>query len=314
MASTGKCPACGEPMAPGATRCWGPCFWAFHEKIQHQRAERERQRLEKLKNHPGYPFLLKRREHFAAVMERHGRFAGAAVLAGLPPVQDLDVEEDMVAVRVTNQVLGSGTEISTFLVGEESATVEHVVVPETHAVIERVTNREEQPLLLGEEFWKQKSQRLSGRAVYAESPITCGLSLASMLSVLRQCPVETQDPKNAQWMLEWRTLQAHGRAVVSWTDVTEHLADVLAELVALSIQARVRPCPRCGSEDVVEIVYGLPGKETLESAKRGEIVLGGCIVFAGSARLGCRRCKHKWMTEEESGSCRLFPRSPDFSR
>ena len=34
-------------------------------------------------------------------------------------------------------------------------------------------------------------------------------------------------------------------------------------------------CPRCGSEDVVPILYGMPTEEAVEASVRGEIALGG---------------------------------------
>lgn len=34
-------------------------------------------------------------------------------------------------------------------------------------------------------------------------------------------------------------------------------------------------CPECGSQEVLPIVYGLPGSDMLEMSERGEILLGG---------------------------------------
>jgi hypothetical protein len=50
------------------------------------------------------------------------------------------------------------------------------------------------------------------------------------------------------------------------------------------------PCPRCGSTDAVEIIYGLPDMELGMAAERGEVVLGGCIVGDESPDYECRRC------------------------
>jgi len=55
-------------------------------------------------------------------------------------------------------------------------------------------------------------------------------------------------------------------------------------------------CPRCGSEDVAEVVYGwIPSlsenlKRDLDNRK---IVLGGCCVDS-NARWQCNKCKRKW--------------------
>lgn len=37
-------------------------------------------------------------------------------------------------------------------------------------------------------------------------------------------------------------------------------------------------CPVCGSGSL-PIVYGLPGYELMEAAERGEVALGGCLVW-----------------------------------
>ncbi|MGH2740545.1 MAG: hypothetical protein ACRDH6_08715 [Actinomycetota bacterium] len=58
-------------------------------------------------------------------------------------------------------------------------------------------------------------------------------------------------------------------------------------------KARVRACPRCGSEDQVRIVYGFPTGETVEAFKRDEIELGGCLT-GSPARWHCRACGHDW--------------------
>jgi hypothetical protein len=50
------------------------------------------------------------------------------------------------------------------------------------------------------------------------------------------------------------------------------------------------PCPRCGSINAVEIVYGLPDVELGMAAERGEVVLGGCIVRDESPDYQCRAC------------------------
>ena len=50
-------------------------------------------------------------------------------------------------------------------------------------------------------------------------------------------------------------------------------------------------CARCGSTDVIPIVYGMPDFDLVEASERGEVILGGCIVTIGAdppAR--CRRC------------------------
>ena len=37
-------------------------------------------------------------------------------------------------------------------------------------------------------------------------------------------------------------------------------------------------CPRCGSKESLELVWGHPTEETFDRADRGEIMLGGCCI------------------------------------
>jgi hypothetical protein len=50
------------------------------------------------------------------------------------------------------------------------------------------------------------------------------------------------------------------------------------------------PCPGCGSTDAVRIVYGYPDFELGEAERRGEVVLGGCLVGPESPDYECRGC------------------------
>jgi hypothetical protein len=50
------------------------------------------------------------------------------------------------------------------------------------------------------------------------------------------------------------------------------------------------PCPACGSTAVVRIVYGYPNVELGNAERRGEIVLGGCLVGPESPAYECRIC------------------------
>ena len=49
-------------------------------------------------------------------------------------------------------------------------------------------------------------------------------------------------------------------------------------------------CPACQSGDVVPIAYGLPMGEGLARAQRGEVMLGGCVVWDESPQWHCRAC------------------------
>ena len=51
-----------------------------------------------------------------------------------------------------------------------------------------------------------------------------------------------------------------------------------------------QPCPKCGSLDVVPILYGLPGPKGMEEGDRGKIFLGGCCVGESDPRKHCKAC------------------------
>lgn len=53
-------------------------------------------------------------------------------------------------------------------------------------------------------------------------------------------------------------------------------------------------CPFCESEEIIPIIYGLPGVELLEAAERGDVELGGCEVYYANEKHFCRECEKKW--------------------
>ena len=53
---------------------------------------------------------------------------------------------------------------------------------------------------------------------------------------------------------------------------------------------KTKPCPKCGSLDVVPILYGYPMPETMAKANRGLIALGGCCVSESDPRKHCNAC------------------------
>jgi hypothetical protein len=53
-------------------------------------------------------------------------------------------------------------------------------------------------------------------------------------------------------------------------------------------------CPQCGERTSVPIAYGLPPTEMFEQARRGEIVLGGCVIFDDSPSHACTSCRHQF--------------------
>jgi Zn ribbon nucleic-acid-binding protein len=53
-------------------------------------------------------------------------------------------------------------------------------------------------------------------------------------------------------------------------------------------------CPECKALDIVDIVYGYPTQETLQSWFKKEIELGGCIIGKHNPSHKCKKCEHQW--------------------
>lgn len=57
----------------------------------------------------------------------------------------------------------------------------------------------------------------------------------------------------------------------------------------------VTTCPTCGAA-AKPIAYGYPGRDLWESSKRGEVVLGGCVISDDDPTHVCER-GHRWREE-----------------
>lgn len=59
-------------------------------------------------------------------------------------------------------------------------------------------------------------------------------------------------------------------------------------------------CPKCGNDTGIPIVYGLPGPDLMESAQRGEVMLGGCLVMDENPDWRCTDagCGHEWKSAQ----------------
>ncbi len=53
-------------------------------------------------------------------------------------------------------------------------------------------------------------------------------------------------------------------------------------------------CPRCGSLNVVKILYGMPTYEAFVMAGEGKIKLGGCCITESDPEYFCKDCKNEW--------------------
>ncbi|WP_237495129.1 hypothetical protein [Modestobacter sp. L9-4] len=56
---------------------------------------------------------------------------------------------------------------------------------------------------------------------------------------------------------------------------------------------RGQVCPKCGMEDAVRVVPGLPDPGLLRAAERGLVVLCGCVVVDGQPEFRCRACAYE---------------------
>jgi hypothetical protein len=65
---------------------------------------------------------------------------------------------------------------------------------------------------------------------------------------------------------------------------------VVAEVSGVLKKRKPAPCPRCGSLDVVPILYGYPGPGMMEAAEKGKIALGGGCVGDRDPRKQCKAC------------------------
>jgi hypothetical protein len=59
----------------------------------------------------------------------------------------------------------------------------------------------------------------------------------------------------------------------------------------------VKRCPRCHSDDVKPIIYGMPTPETAEKSA-GRVVFGGCMVWEEAPDSHCEMCGHEWRVAE----------------
>ncbi|MDP5184414.1 hypothetical protein QOZ88_17400 [Blastococcus sp. BMG 814] len=60
-----------------------------------------------------------------------------------------------------------------------------------------------------------------------------------------------------------------------------------------------RVCPRCGRENSIPLVYGLPGSDLFEQAESGRVALGGCLVMDEQPAFVCRSCDLAWGDESD---------------
>ena len=83
-----------------------------------------------------------------------------------------------------------------------------------------------------------------------------------------------------------------------------------------TLRRRPKRCPRCRSERVAYLLWGLPaGSDTLrELVDGGEVELAGCLIPAppdAPASWVCRSCRHAWGLTAKERREGLAPVGPD---
>jgi hypothetical protein len=71
------------------------------------------------------------------------------------------------------------------------------------------------------------------------------------------------------------------------------------------IDRRSQRCPTCGAPGV-RIVYGYPDVELFESGRRGEVIIGGCVVSGDDPTHGCVN-GHRWRQDRTRRNGRRSP-------
>lgn len=69
--------------------------------------------------------------------------------------------------------------------------------------------------------------------------------------------------------------------------------------------AKTKICPKCGSNEVVKILYGLPTSEAMEAAEQGKYFLGGCIVGINDPTTFCKNCEYSWGEKIENSITKM---------
>ena len=60
----------------------------------------------------------------------------------------------------------------------------------------------------------------------------------------------------------------------------------------------VKRCPRCHSDEVIPIVYGVPTPKMVEESWEGWMALGGRVAWPGAPDWRCVVWGHEWCADE----------------
>ena len=56
----------------------------------------------------------------------------------------------------------------------------------------------------------------------------------------------------------------------------------------------MKACPKCKSNMIIDIIYGLPSEEISEEADSNKIALGVCYMDPGNPAFKCKSCGEKF--------------------
>ena len=56
-------------------------------------------------------------------------------------------------------------------------------------------------------------------------------------------------------------------------------------------------CPKCKSNKIIPIMYGMPTHEAFEEAEKGNIKMGGCMIREAMPDRYCTSCKYEWSVD-----------------
>ena len=60
-------------------------------------------------------------------------------------------------------------------------------------------------------------------------------------------------------------------------------------------------CPKCQSDEIIQIIYGYPTSEAGEDAEKGFVRLGGCDINEDSPQWHCKNCGHDFRQRRAEG-------------
>ncbi len=246
-------------------------------------AEKERWRLA----HPAYPAMLRRVEHKARVLARHGPLEGLAILMGATPWEEVTLPARALAVARLIFVSGRFTHVSTCVVEEDGAAVSllQMYLRDVESEVEDADNNAMHAV---EDFWQRQTAQKQRNLVFStihgmEARAGCGIA-----HHLEQLEPRDQDATGpTETVLMWRTARGSGHARMNPHDRNKAL-EAAYFLGAWYFSPPRAACPACGSDHVEPIIYGL----VMHPKKHA--VLGGCAVFDGMDTWACMTCRTRW--------------------